>query len=135
MQNHNLVKNLFYFAILTTVVIAAWIIITVILSLSKSTIPEDTNAYSAPIEPTFDSETLNELGKRVAVPVDLSLSPDYLALPDSGSGEATPEAELNNSSLDINEDVEEEITPIEPELELTGTPASPTTIPVSENSL
>lgn len=133
MLNHNLVKNLFYFAVLTTFVVITWIAATIYFSITDSTIPQDTNLYSTPIDPTFDTETLSALGNRVSVPVDLSLSPEYITLPDGESNEATSEARLDNSTQ-IEEEIEEEVNiPIEPESELTGTPTSPTTIPVSEN--
>ncbi len=134
MPNNNLVKNLFYFAVLTSVVVVTWIAAVIYFNVTTSTIPEDTNVHSIPIEPTFDRETLNQLESRVDVPVDLSLTAEYLPLPES-TEDGTSSADLNPITQTNPETSLEEETQLEELPEETPNLPSPTEIPDSENSL
>lgn len=93
MQQNKTIKNILYLAILTTVVVFTWVASNVWYSLVTPTTPEDTNAYSTPITPNFDAQTLEQLGNRIEVPVDLSQSGDYVSNP--GRQEtSTPSADI-----------------------------------------
>lgn len=90
MQPKNkLAKNFLYLAIFITIVVITWIAGAVYNGLYKSTVPQDTSAYSTPITPSFDMQTMNSLQAKKAVPVDFgsTISP-YLGS-DSGSESAS----------------------------------------------
>lgn len=93
-NNTDLVKNLYYFAILTTVVVATWMASTLYYSLTSSTVPEDTSMYATPIAPTFDTQTMEQVSNRLSVPVDLSSTIEYTPL----------ETEILESSLSADLD-------------------------------
>ncbi|HRN95971.1 MAG TPA: hypothetical protein PLD54_00825, partial [Candidatus Levybacteria bacterium] len=83
--------------------------------------PADTNKYTTPIDPTFDLETLGQLGSRIQVPVDLSLEGDYLTDP-SEESTGSPSADLSDvqpeqTPTPVQEEivVEEIPTPIPPQ--------------------
>lgn len=95
MQQNKVVKNILYIAILTTVVVATWIFSNVWHSLVTPTIAEDTSQYSTPITPMFDTQTLEQLGSRILVPVDFSQKGDYITDP-RGQRTGTPSAEITD---------------------------------------
>lgn len=72
--------------ILLFIFVLAWIISSIYHSGSKSTISETTNRDIAPIEPVFDTKTLDELKKRQKInPIyELeSITPTPIAFPTS----------------------------------------------------
>ena len=67
-----MLKNLMYLSIFTTIVIIAWIVFSVYHNLATSTISEDTNVLTTPIQATFDKEVIQGLKLRKKVDADLS---------------------------------------------------------------
>lgn len=131
MQPKNkIAKNFLYLAIFITVVVVTWIAGSVYNALYKSTIPQDTSAYSMPITPAFDMDTLNSLNKRKSVRVDFSsnISP-YLG--NSGGSESAtltpPESDIPEVSVTPSpDDVSQSSESAQPIV------VTPTNIPVTE---
>jgi hypothetical protein len=114
MQQNKTVKNIFYLAIFTTVVVVTWIASSVYYRIVTPTTPQDTNQYTTPITPTFDIDTLSQLGARVQVPVDLSEQGNYLSdplKPNSGSSSAELTEEEDRIEPTISVTPEPTVTP------------------------
>jgi hypothetical protein len=126
MQKNKSIKNLFYLALLTSVVVVIWIASSIYYGLTTSTIPEDTRRYSTPITPTFDTETLSQIGTRIEVPVNLSTKGRYLSEDSedqdaSASGNLIDEGPIDSPSQTGTESaVIEEIIDVAPQSENTS---------------
>lgn len=67
-----MLKNILYLSLLTTFVIIVWIILSVYNNYVTSTISSPLNRKIIPIESSFDTKTLEDLGKRHVIPVDFT---------------------------------------------------------------
>lgn len=102
-------KDLLLLLILTFVIVLAWIGFSIYHNSTTSTIPSQLNIEIIPIQPDFDTKTINNLRKREQIaPIyqgqkiaptqaatSLTPSPAILTTPTqiaSGSGSATPTA-------------------------------------------
>lgn len=72
-----MLKNLFYFAILTTVFVLSWIGFGIYDNFTKSTISSDTQIRIIPISSTFDTKTIDSLKTKKIITVDLQESITY----------------------------------------------------------
>lgn len=66
-----MLKNLLYFALLTTVFVLSWIGFGIYDNFTKSTISSDTQIRIIPISATFDTKTIDSLKTKKAIPADL----------------------------------------------------------------
>ena len=87
-------KNVFYLAILTTVVVATWIASTLYYSITNPTVTEDISAHTTPISPSFDTEIMDQVGNRIQVQVDLSDTAEYIIPPEDEISESTSSADI-----------------------------------------
>lgn len=67
-----MLKNLLYFAILTTFFVICWIGFGIYHNSITSTISEDTSIRIIPISPRFDIETIAKLKSKKTIKADLS---------------------------------------------------------------
>jgi hypothetical protein len=132
MQQNKTVKNIFYLAVFTTVVVVTWIASSVYYRIVTPTTPQDTNQYTTPITPNFDLDTLSQLGQRIQVPVNLSEQGDYLTdplKPNSGSESAElldlEEEEIVPATPEPTDVPSDQPLPTEPPLDETETSTSP----------
>lgn len=135
MQQNKTVKNIFYLAVLTTFVVVTWIASSVYYRIVTPTTPQDTNQYTTPITPSFDMDTLSQLGQRIQVPINLSEQGDYLTdplKPNSGSSSAELlDNEASEVTVSVTPDPEptvapsDQIQPTEPPLDETESSTPP----------
>ena len=69
-----MLKNLLYFAILTTFFVVCWVGFGIYHNSITSTISEDTSIRIIPISPRFDIETIAKLKSKKVISADLSSS-------------------------------------------------------------
>jgi hypothetical protein len=69
-----MLKNLLYFAILTTFVVMCWVGFGIYHNSITSTISESTTKSIIPISPRFDIETIAKLKSKKVIRADLSSS-------------------------------------------------------------
>lgn len=65
-------KNIVYFAILTTLVVASWVIFGIYHNYTNSTIGLDTASLIKPISPGFDHGVIDKIHRREKIEVNLS---------------------------------------------------------------
>jgi len=87
-----MIRNLLYFAIFTTIIVASWLIFGIYHFSVTSTINEDTSIVITPIVGKFDQATINKIKSRSQVLVDLSETRN-------ASGISTPAASLRSEAL------------------------------------
>lgn len=85
-----MIKNILYLSILINVGVLALIGFNVYHNSKTSTVSEDTNIQAAPITPTFDTKTIDELKTRSEIIVNLQDK-----APAAGAIEITPTPNLN----------------------------------------
>lgn len=93
-NNTAIIKNLYYFAILTTVVVATWMASALYYSITNPTVPDNISAHTTPISPSFDVQTMEQVSNRLSVPVDLTNTVEYTPL-ENETTESTTGAELD----------------------------------------
>lgn len=87
-----MIKSLLYLAILTTVTVLSWIVLSIYHNYTTSTIDQTTNIIITPIEPEFDQETIQKIKLKKVINANLSnvraiISPSPI---DSQEPEASP---------------------------------------------
>lgn len=82
-----------------------WIGATLYFSITSPTISEDTSKYTTPIPPSFDTQTMEQVGSRISVPIDLSETAEYILPPNTEIQESTISAEVEESSNQIEEPI------------------------------
>lgn len=92
-NQNNMLKTLVNFAILTTVVIAVWIFVSVFHNFTSTTISETVATQIEPIPATFDVRAISILQKRIFIPTDLSETIPYA---DSDSKSATQSGKVSD---------------------------------------
>lgn len=70
-----MLKNLLYFAILTTVIVISWITFGIYHNNITSTISPDTSIRISPIPANFDIETITNLKSKEVIQADLFAGP------------------------------------------------------------
>jgi len=90
-----MLKNLFYFALLTTVFVLSWIGFGIYDNFTKSTISSDTQIRIIPISSTFDTKTIDSLKTKKVITVDLQ---EKIAFPTS----STVDKNASSSSVPQN---------------------------------
>ena len=87
-----MIRNLLYFAIFTTIIVASWLIFGIYHFTITSTINEDTGIIISPIPGKFDQATIDKLKTRKQIIVDLSETRN-------NSGTSTPAASIKSEIL------------------------------------
>lgn len=103
LHQNNMIKTLLNFAILTTIVIAVWVFVSVFHSFTSTTISDKVADQIKPISPSFDISAISNLRKRTFIPTDLSGdSPNTSgsALLSTENPEGDPTEDLGNSLND-----------------------------------
>lgn len=70
-QHSNMLKNLLYFAVLTTVIVLSWIVFGIYHNITTSTISDDTSIRIIPIPANFDTATIDNLKSKEVIQADL----------------------------------------------------------------
>lgn len=86
-----MLKNLVNIAILTTIVIAVWVFVSIYNSFTSSTITTNVARQIEPIAPNFNKDAVSNLLQRNFIPTDLSekiILPTGLPNSDTGSESA-----------------------------------------------
>ena len=89
-----MLKNLVNLAILTTIVIAVWVFVSIYNSFTSSTITTNVARQIEPISPNFNKDAVSSLLQRTFIPTDLS---EKIILPTG-----TPETDTGSASAQIN---------------------------------
>ncbi len=85
-----MLKNIVNLTILTTIVIAVWVFVSIYNSFTSTTITTNVAKQIEPISPTFDTKSIATLQQKTFVPTDLSESIEF---PDSRGESATESAQ------------------------------------------
>lgn len=113
-----MLKNLVNLAILTTIVIAVWVFVSIYNSFTSSTITTNVARQIEPIAPNFNIDAVSGLLQRTFIPTDLS---EEIILPTG-----TPETNTGSASALINTNQS-----IAQESQITT--VTPTSIPIISN--
>lgn len=106
-----MLKNIVNIAILTTIVIAVWIFVSIYNSFTSTTIETNVAKQIEPISPNFDTKSISTLQQKTFVPTDLS---EELVFP--GADETSTESAQTQAALPTEQAI-----------------ASDTTLPVSSS--
>lgn len=96
-----MLKTLVNFAILTTIVIAVWVFVSIYDSLTSTTITDTVAGQIKPIQPSFDTNAISNLRERTFIPTDLSENISSSSSVVQPTQPAKPETELETSPTPI----------------------------------
>lgn len=97
-------KDAYLLVITTSILILAWIVITIFNSANNSTIDDNLTTQIVPIQPTFDEKTINLLkGRTQVVPQNTLENTDEASTAATPTVEPTPEDTAISSSSAIQQ--------------------------------